>query len=328
MSVESFKTVQNVSAIFSVILYSEIQINKRKGSIMAKYRNVNTGFWTDTKVLEHMPRDEKFFLLMLLTNPNTNQVGCYELGLRQMEIFSTLERKDVEKCIKSLTSLGIIEFSPETSEVLIINWHKYNWTASSSVKKCIQTEFAQVKNRRFRRILLDISAQKDYGLVAEKNDLPANAEADSETASPNEADLAKPEVAETASPLRKYIAENCPRVAKNFAGQELTQKQLSEINAVYSGTMVKKTLDNLENYKELDSYKSLYLTLKDWLNRTDEYYIKQYKLKDLLWLNHTRGQFVYSRFEGYETAHGKFYRYANPKEPVTMFRRCALPESA
>jgi hypothetical protein len=40
-------------------------------------RIVSTGFWTDDKVLDMTP-DEKLFMLYLITNPHSTQLGIYK----------------------------------------------------------------------------------------------------------------------------------------------------------------------------------------------------------------------------------------------------------
>ncbi len=51
---------------------------------MAKYRQVHTTFWQDPKVLEEMTPEDKYFYLYLLTNPNTTQIGVYQITKKQM----------------------------------------------------------------------------------------------------------------------------------------------------------------------------------------------------------------------------------------------------
>ena len=45
-------------------------------------RLVDTSLWTDGKVDEFTPED-KYFMLYLLTNPFTTQLGIYELSIKQ-----------------------------------------------------------------------------------------------------------------------------------------------------------------------------------------------------------------------------------------------------
>ena len=44
---------------------------------MAIYRNVQTSFWEDTKVLDIMTPEDRYFMLYILTNPHTSQIDYY-----------------------------------------------------------------------------------------------------------------------------------------------------------------------------------------------------------------------------------------------------------
>ena len=51
---------------------------------MALYRNVHVSFWNDTKIIDEMTPEDRYFMLYLLSNPHTNQVGCYEISVRDI----------------------------------------------------------------------------------------------------------------------------------------------------------------------------------------------------------------------------------------------------
>ena len=51
---------------------------------MAIYRNVQLSFWTDNKVEDDFTPEDKYFYIYLLTNPQTNICGCYEVSYSQM----------------------------------------------------------------------------------------------------------------------------------------------------------------------------------------------------------------------------------------------------
>jgi hypothetical protein len=50
----------------------------------AKYRMVRTDFWKDLIVPEAMTTEDKYFYLYLLTNPNTTQIGVYQITKKPM----------------------------------------------------------------------------------------------------------------------------------------------------------------------------------------------------------------------------------------------------
>ena len=47
-------------------------------------RIVSTGFWEDKKVTDEFSVEDRYFMLYLLTNPHTSQLGIYELSISTM----------------------------------------------------------------------------------------------------------------------------------------------------------------------------------------------------------------------------------------------------
>lgn len=90
-------------------------------------RCVSTGFWKDDKVLNTFSPEDKYFMLYLLTNPHTTQLGIYhlpikiaavELGYSVDTIHSLLERFEKK--------YNIIRYNKETGEVAIKNFLRYS----------------------------------------------------------------------------------------------------------------------------------------------------------------------------------------------------------
>ncbi|BAX71292.1 hypothetical protein [Leuconostoc suionicum] len=50
---------------------------------MAIKRIVDTRFWNDNKVIDTFSVEDKYFLLYLMTNPESTQLGIYKLGRLQ-----------------------------------------------------------------------------------------------------------------------------------------------------------------------------------------------------------------------------------------------------
>lgn len=122
---------------------------------MAIYRNVQMSFWTDRKIEEEFSADEKYLYLFLLTNPITNLSGCYEIGRKQIANMTGLDIKKVKTLLKKLQDdQRVIAYSEKTNELLILNWHKYNWTDSEKFRKPLLAEITSVKDDAFREILM------------------------------------------------------------------------------------------------------------------------------------------------------------------------------
>ncbi|WP_425311812.1 DnaD domain-containing protein [Neobacillus novalis] len=115
---------------------------------MAKYRMVRTDFWKNPIVSEEMTPEDKYFYLYLLTNPHTTQIGIYKITKKQMAF-------DLGYSIESVHSLmerfivhhKVIRYNPETRELAIKNWGKYNLhKGGKPVMDCIYSELKDVED--------------------------------------------------------------------------------------------------------------------------------------------------------------------------------------
>lgn len=116
--------------------------------MMAKFRMVRTDFWTNPIVCEEMTPEDKFFSLYLHTNPQTTQIGIYKITKKQMAF-------DLGYTIESVHSLmdrfihhhKLIRYNPETRELAIQNWGKYNLDRGGKpFMDCILSELKEVED--------------------------------------------------------------------------------------------------------------------------------------------------------------------------------------
>ena len=121
---------------------------------MAIYRNVSLSFWEDNKVVDNFTYKDKYFLLYLLTNPHTNLIGCYEVSIRQMSNELELDKSEVEELLTRMEQVHkVILYAEETKEILIKNWHKYNWTKSEKLLKKVESLIQYIKSEKLRKEL-------------------------------------------------------------------------------------------------------------------------------------------------------------------------------
>ena len=128
---------------------------------MAKYRAIQTDFWEDGFVLDLTP-EEKYFYLYILSNPRTTQCGCHELPYKVIEMQTGYNRETVEKLLQRFVDYGKIEYSPDTKEILIKNWHKFNFTKSPKVMNCILKEISEIKNQDFKNYMIEVCIGYGY----------------------------------------------------------------------------------------------------------------------------------------------------------------------
>ena len=194
-------------------------------------------FWTDPKIADDFTPDDKLFYLYLMTNPHTNLCGCYEVSIKQMSDETGYTRERVEKLIKRLEDdHGVIVYSKETREVLLVNWHKYNWTSSTKFRIPLGKEIDSVKNVDFKAFLTDlfngidtVSIPYQYGIDTTVTVTVTDTDTDTDTVSkdpeyyPNDEKLDKAFADYVA--MRKQIKKPLTERAV-----ELAMKKLAELS--------------------------------------------------------------------------------------------------
>lgn len=124
---------------------------------MALYRTISLSFWTDTKIADEFTPEDRYFYLYLFTNPHTNLAGCYEVGISQMSNETGYSKDSVERLLKRFSEIHKVAFySNSTKEVLLANWHKYNWTSSDKYRKPLESEINKVKYPKFKEYLIKL----------------------------------------------------------------------------------------------------------------------------------------------------------------------------
>ena len=111
-------------------------------------RIVDTSFWTDGKVDEFSPED-KFFMLYLLTNPFSTQLGIYEISIKQVAFQMGYSIDAVRVLIDRFENkYKIILFSQETNEIAIKNFLKHSIIKGGApVRDCLIKEIKNVKDK-------------------------------------------------------------------------------------------------------------------------------------------------------------------------------------
>ena len=129
---------------------------------MAVYRNIQTTFWTDAKVADEFTPEDKYFYLYLFTNPHTNLCGCYEISRKQMSWETGYSIETIDRLIERFATVHeVIKFDQDTRELLLTNWHKYNWTSSVKFRKPLLKQIESIKCSNFKDFLMEIYKDTD-----------------------------------------------------------------------------------------------------------------------------------------------------------------------
>lgn len=124
-------------------------------------RIVDTSFWTDGKVDDFSPED-KYFMLYLMTNPFTTQLGIYEISVKQVAFQLGYSVDSVNVLLDRFENkYNMIAYSKHTNEVAIKNYLRHSIIKGGApVRDCLVKELKKVKNKSL--ITWVFSNIKDY----------------------------------------------------------------------------------------------------------------------------------------------------------------------
>lgn len=117
--------------------------------IMSVKRVVDTEFWNDSKVSDLFSAEDKYFMLYLLTNPHTTQLGIYELSISKAANELGYS-KDVVKVLleRFENKYGLIKYNEITNEIAIKNFLRHSIVKGGKpVMDCLLKEEKKIKDK-------------------------------------------------------------------------------------------------------------------------------------------------------------------------------------
>ena len=112
-------------------------------------RVVRTSFWTSKMAMDMFSAEDTYFMLYLMTNPHTTQLGIYPINKKYMCI-------EFKHSIESINSLldrfenkyKIIKYSSETNEIAIKNYLENSIIKGGKpVEDCLIKEISKVQDK-------------------------------------------------------------------------------------------------------------------------------------------------------------------------------------
>ena len=112
-------------------------------------RIVSTSFWEDDKVVNSFTPEDKYFMLYLLTNPHTKQLGIYPLNVKMAAFETGYSFESVLSLLERFEkSHKIIVRSKTTSEIAIKNFLCYSvMKGGKPVLDCLYSDVRSVKDK-------------------------------------------------------------------------------------------------------------------------------------------------------------------------------------
>ena len=227
---------------------------------MAIYRNIQMSFWTDPKIADDFTPDDKLFYLYLMTNPHTKLCGCYEISIKQISDETGYTRERTEKLLDRLEkNHKVVVYSKDTREILLVNWHKYNWTSSEKLRAPLIKEIRDVKNVDFRRFLEDlfngidtVSIPYPYGMDTTVTVTVTDTITDTDTNTVSDTDT---------------DSRNVKNIYGEYKHVMLTDAERYKLMDEYGEAETSSAIKYLDEYIEDKGYKSKshYLAIKRWV---------------------------------------------------------------
>ena len=130
-------------------------------------RVVDTSFWTDGKI-DAFSAEDKYFMLYLLTNPFTTQLGIYEISIKQAAFQLGYSKDSVNVLLDRFASkYGVIFYTEDpdglTVEIAIKNFLRHSIIKGGApVRDCLIKEMSKVKNKELiAKVFTHIKGNED-----------------------------------------------------------------------------------------------------------------------------------------------------------------------
>ena len=142
---------------------------------MAKFRQIQTSFWSNTYIQEEMTAEDKYFYLYLMTNEFTTQIGIYSITKKQMAFDLGYSMESVTALLQRFeTYHKLIKYDVESREIILLKWAENNLNIGGKpVQDLIKKEIEQVKNKDFLALMYsncpENSLKNFIGLLIYKN---------------------------------------------------------------------------------------------------------------------------------------------------------------
>ena len=120
-------------------------------------RIVDTSFWTDDKVVDYFTPEDKLFMLYIMTNPHTTQLGIYQINKRTMafELGYSVEAVSV-LLDRFQTNYDLIRYSHRTYELAIKNYLKHSIIKGGKpVEDLLVKEIKTIKDKSLLQFVYD-----------------------------------------------------------------------------------------------------------------------------------------------------------------------------
>ena len=151
-------------------------------------RIVDTDFWTDDKVMVEFSPEDRLFMLYLLTNPHTTQLGVYKILPKQMAFELGYSSDTINVLMDRFENkYNMIRYSKETSEIAVKNYLKYSIVKGGKpVLDLLTREANRIKDKSLISYINESASLSENATVKEFCELFNDNENDNDNDNDNE----------------------------------------------------------------------------------------------------------------------------------------------
>ncbi len=242
---------------------------------MAIKRMVDIGFWTDDKVVEVFSPEDKYFMLYLLTNPHTTQLGIYQVNKKVMAFETGYSIETIVTLIDRFQNkYKLIHYNRETNEIGIINYLKHSIVKGGKpVEDLLIKELGKVKDRDMIDLIFNdiqnfpnLNATVKQVISNYKNKSIQNDNDNDNDVSYNDSYHDSYDDSLPLTPKAKKELVKYGEIVK------MTEQEYNKLVIKYSKKVTDTYIEKVDLYCQGKgtTYKSYYATVIQWVNRDIE----------------------------------------------------------
>jgi len=228
------------------------------------YRQIDCNFWVDNKIMKDFTPEDRLVYLYLMTNKNTTLIGCYEINTKQMAFEIGYQQDVIENILDRLEGIHkVVMLDKATDEILLLNWHKYQWSKSKKVARALQKAYPKVKSVGFQKQIGN-NFYVQYGYHIDTVSIPFCTETETETETETDKSVCIKKAPHTHVEESDLVPKNCYGKYQNVF---LTNEEYSDLSKELGEAMLKKCIEFLSGYvaEKNKTYNSHANTIKRWV---------------------------------------------------------------
>lgn len=224
--------------------------------------------------MEEFTPEDKYFMLYLLTNPHTTQLGIYEISAKRAAYEMGYSVDAVRALIERFERVhGVVFFSRETNEIAIKNFLRHSVVKGGKpVEDCVLAELAKVKDKSLiARVFRYLSTKEGLNATVKKIIDEYEIDNVNDNDNDNENDVSSVRYAHESSTNRGNPEKKSEKPVKHKHGEYknvlLSDAELEKLKSEFFDW--EERIERLSSYVASTgkSYKSHYATIRNWARK-------------------------------------------------------------